>query len=389
MNGLERRRAMMGQNALPADVIIYRKWSDNDAALMDVIYAQKWSKSPLYMTKREAEAVTDIGTAFRYNESITNFEALQYFTSVKTINSSFEGCTKLQKVILPNNVQNIYNTAFKGTAIKSIFIPKSVVRFNANAFTYCGNLETIEVDQDNGKYDSRDGCNAIIETSTNIMHAGCKNTIIPNTVTHLYTNAFAGCTGLTSIEIPNSIRKVGFNCFADCTNLTRITLSRNNTIVEFANGAFNSKSTEIEWNGICLPECTSMGVKAFGDTGELVDKRIYLPKISSCGTWAIGVVVNAISDAYLYIGENATSIGYPLVPNQKTLTMVCMAKTPPAITSANTFPCKVLYVPRESIETYKNTEYWKNIYKEEIKAVEDIDPNLLAYMKFETDIKPT
>ena len=386
MIGLERRMAMMG--LLPADIIINRKWSENDAALMDVIYAQEWSKSPDYMTKREAEAVTDIGTVFRYNESITNFEALQYFTSVKTINSSFEGCIKLQKVILPNNVQYIYNTAFKGTAIKSIFIPKSVVRFIGNPFTYCSNLETIEVDKDNKKYDSRDGCNAIIETSTNMMYAGCKNTIIPNTVRILNRNVFTGLTGLTSIEIPNSVSQVGANCFVDCTNLTKIILSRNNTIVELANNAFNSKSTEIEWNGICLPECTSINTRVFGDTGELVDKRIYLPKISSCVAWAIGTITNAISDAYLYIGENATSIGYPLVPNQKTLTMVCMAKTPPVITNANTFRCKVLYVPRESIETYKNTEYWKDTYKEEIKAVEDIDPQLLAYMTFQSDELP-
>jgi hypothetical protein len=119
-----------------------------------------------------------------------------------------------------------------------------------------------------------------------------------------------------------------------------------------------------------------------------VDKRIYLPKLISSVAWGIGGIVNAISDAYLYIGENATSIGYPLVPNQDTLTMVCMAKTPPAITSSNTFPCKVLYVPRESIETYKNTEYWKDTYKEEIKAVEDIDPQLLAYMTFQSDELP-
>lgn len=386
MIGLDRRRAMMG--LLPTDIIINRNWSENYAALMDVIYAQKWSKSPNYMTKREAEAVTDIGTAFRYNESITNFDAFQYFTSVKTINSTFENCTKLQKIILPNNVRNIYNTAFKGTAIKSIFIPKSVVKFNGNAFINCSNLETIEVDKDNKIYDSRDSCNAIIETSTNIMYAGCKNTIIPNTVLALNRNVFQGCTGLTSIEIPNSVVKVSVSCFYDCTNLTKIILNKNNTIKELAQAAFNTNSTNIEWDGIYLPECISLGSRVFGDKGNLIDKRIYLPKLISSVAWGIGVIVNGISDAYLYIGENATSIGYPLVPNQRILTMVCMAKTPPAITSANTFPCKVLYVPRESIETYKNTEYWKDTYTEEIKAVEDIDPQLLAYMTFQSDELP-
>ena len=62
-------------------------------------------------------------------------------------------------------------------------------------------------------YDSREDCNAIIETETNILLCGCKNTIIPNSVTSIGSSAFSGCTGLTSITIPNSVTSIGNDTF--------------------------------------------------------------------------------------------------------------------------------------------------------------------------------
>jgi len=46
------------------------------------------------------------------------------------------------------------------------------------------------VDGGNGKYDSRDNCNAIIETASNTLIAGCMNSIIPNSVTTIGNEAF-------------------------------------------------------------------------------------------------------------------------------------------------------------------------------------------------------
>ena len=39
---------------------------------------------------------------------------------------------------------------------------------------WCSNIQSISVEQGNPKYDSRDNCNAIIETSTNALIAGAK-----------------------------------------------------------------------------------------------------------------------------------------------------------------------------------------------------------------------
>ena len=52
--------------------------------------------------------------------------------------------------------------------------------------------------------------------------AGCKTTIIPNSVTNIGTAAFWKCTSLTSITIPNSVTSIGDGAFSRCTGLTSI-----------------------------------------------------------------------------------------------------------------------------------------------------------------------
>ena len=86
-------------------------------------------------------------------------------------------------------------------------------------------------------YDSRDNCNAIIEKSSNTLIAGCKNSIIPNSVTSIGDRAFLGCSGLTSITIPNSVTSIGDWAFADCNGLTSITIP--NSVTSIGGSAFS------------------------------------------------------------------------------------------------------------------------------------------------------
>ena len=70
-------------------------------------------------------------------------------------------------------------------------------------FSHCSNLESIEVESENTFYDSRDNCNAIVNTTNNTMIAACKNTTIPRTVTSLDEYCLYGCSGLTYIDTDN------------------------------------------------------------------------------------------------------------------------------------------------------------------------------------------
>ena len=91
------------------------------------------------------------------------------------------------------------------------------------AFSGCRGLTSIEVESGNTKYDSRNNCNAIIESSTNTLLYGCKNTTIPNSVTSIGNSAFYYCSGLTSVTIPNSVTYIGEYAFEDCSGLTTFT----------------------------------------------------------------------------------------------------------------------------------------------------------------------
>ena len=135
----------------------------------------------------------------------------------------FSYCFSLTSVTIPSSVTSLGDNCFYYcSSLTSIDIPSSVTSLGSYCFIYCSSLESITVDKNNKVYDSRDNCNAIIETSTNTMIQGCKTTVIPSSVTSLGSGCFSGCSSLTSIDIPSSVTSLGYVCFANCSSLTSI-----------------------------------------------------------------------------------------------------------------------------------------------------------------------
>lgn len=121
-------------------------------------------------------------------------------------------------VILPNSVKSLQFSELVSNNLKGIIIPATVIDISDESYWYGGggsnSISTIEVLEGNPKYDSRNNCNAIIEKSTNKLIVGCKNTIIPNTVTKIGTNAFNICRGIKKkMFIPKSITEIEGNPF--------------------------------------------------------------------------------------------------------------------------------------------------------------------------------
>lgn len=141
----------------------------------------------------------------------------------------FNSCN-ITSVIIPEGVTKIKSLAFGGCPLDSIYIPSSVTSikvddgYGAGAFCGCTRLQSIIVDEANSVYDSRDNCNALIETATNTLLKGCKNTIIPNTISIIGEGAFENCTDLDSITIPNSVESIYSNAFLGCNSLLTIVL---------------------------------------------------------------------------------------------------------------------------------------------------------------------
>ena len=259
----------------------------------------------------EAAAVKELyHFAFSWNTEITSFDELQYFVglenvrgfwgcsnltsivlpnSVKTIESeAFSGCTSLKSVVIPNSVEYInseafkdcssltsielpnsllelYNSPFGGcNSLTSLTIPKSVKRINSNPAAGCSSLMSLTVEEGNKHYDSRENCNAIIESYSNTLVGGCKNTIIPNSVTNIGAGAFSG-SGLTAITIPNSVTKIGEGAFGNCSGLTVITIP--NSVTDIDRSAFTGCSG---LTSITIPNSvTSIGYDVFANCSNL------------------------------------------------------------------------------------------------------------------------
>ena len=168
--------------------------------------------------------VTSIGfCAFNGCSSLTSVTIPNSVTSIDSY--AFNDCSSLTSITIPNSVTSIGSYAFDGcSSLTSVTIPNSVTSIGYNAFSNCSSLTSIVVESGNTVYDSRNDCNAIIKTATNTLIGGCKNTIIPNSVTSIGSSAFHGCSGLTSITIPNSVTSIGDYAFAYCTSLTSLTI---------------------------------------------------------------------------------------------------------------------------------------------------------------------
>ena len=159
--------------------------------------------------------------AFSDCSGLTSIEIPNSVTSFGE--GAFSGCSGLTSIEIPNSVTSIGGEAFyRCFGLTSIEIPNSVTSIGDAVFSGCSNLESIIVASGNPKYDSRENCNAIIETSTNTLILGCNNSTIPNTVTSIGEDAFCYCSGLTNVIIPNSVTSIGHEAFYDCSGLTSI-----------------------------------------------------------------------------------------------------------------------------------------------------------------------
>ena len=163
-----------------------------------------------------------------YSEDITipesvTFDGILYdVTSIGVI--SFRECTQITTLSIPNSITKIGSSAFSGcNNLTTINIPPSVNDIGFGAFAGCYGLESITVDNGNKVYDSRNNCNAIIDTKSNVLFYGCKNTIIPYGIQEI-VGAFQGCKGLTSVDIPNTVNHIFSNSFSGCSDLSAINI---------------------------------------------------------------------------------------------------------------------------------------------------------------------
>lgn len=84
-------------------------------------------------------------------------------------------------------------------------------------------MTSLTVASGNPVFDSRDNCNAVINTATNELVIGCNYSTIPNSVTSIGRSAFSGCNVMKHVIIPSSITRIKRDAFSNCDSISAIT----------------------------------------------------------------------------------------------------------------------------------------------------------------------
>ena len=266
-------------------------------------------------------SITTIGSYAFANCGLTS---ITIPSSVTTIgNSSFYNCSGLTSISIPSSVTSISSSTFAGCiSLTTITIPISVTSIGDHAFGGCSGLTSITIPNS-------------VTTIGNSSFAGCSGLTsisIPNSVTSISSSTFAGCVGLTSINIPNSVNYIDGYAFYGCSGLTSINIpnSVNNIFRNAFQGCSSLKSISIGSSGMRI-----IYIEAFANCSDLTDVYCMAEKLSS-EEWAnegLYTSTDAFKESYI---EYAT-----------------------------------LHVPAAALNSYKNTEPWKNF--KNIVAIGDGD----------------
>ena len=231
------------------------------------------------------KGITGIGE-FAFGRCI-NLESVSIPDSVTEIGQdAFWFCEKLKDVNIPDGVTRIGGSAFEYCEnLTSITIPSSAVDLGEDdeykncAFSGCGGLASIKVEEGNPVYDSRNDCNAIIKTASGELLTGCNNTSIPDGVVTIRDYAFMDCNNLKNVTIPKSVTMIKKNAFSDCGGIESITVEEGNTVYDSrdnCNAVIGTEGTIIELvlgckNTVIPSDVTTIGAYAFSGCKGIIN----------------------------------------------------------------------------------------------------------------------
>ena len=229
--------------------------------------------------------------------------------------SFLDGCSNITNVILPENLTEIGEYAFRDCrTLESIIIPSSVKNIGESAFVYCTGLKEINLPER-------------LESVSDFAFYNCfglERLTIPSSLTTLGRNAFGNCRSLTSILIKPGLTRIGNQAFYYCDSLKSIEIP--DTVVTIGENAFGhcmqlttinipDSVKEIEKNAFY--DCDSLVSIVIPDTVETMGDSVF----ASCDNLVSVVLSDSVSSLngsffaycknlqFVVIPENISEIG--------------------------------------------------------------------------------
>lgn len=234
-----------------------------NSQLKSIGRAAFWGSEQVYPRFKEIkipDSVETIGNGAFYDcrdlERITLPSALQTLSTV-----TFYNCTALSEVTFPASLKTIESSAFSGCRnLSEIKLPTSLKAIRSSVFHLCINLKTVSYDGSLKQWNDITANNDVLgyscpslvmddytaqfilvkddpdhpvpdpppKTVTITKYTGTESTVIlPSKisswpVTKIGEDALKDNTTITSVTIPASVTEIGSNAFAGCTNLTSV-----------------------------------------------------------------------------------------------------------------------------------------------------------------------
>lgn len=235
-------------------------------------------------------------SAFYGCYELTEFSSRGSFSAISS--GAFSNCRNLKAIpnLAPSDwldrndkpfYSTIDNAAFSDCeSLTSIYIPSTTTKIGEGVFSGCGAVSSIAVAEDNTIYDSRNGCNALIETASGLLMKGCENTIIPNGVITIAKDAFANGGWPYQTTIPATVTSIADGAFRDCHESEKMVeeggeiphLDIPSSVVSIGNSAFAGTPLV----SVSIPSSvTSIGYSTFQGCEKLRNVELNISEIPS------------------------------------------------------------------------------------------------------------